>query len=118
MTYIVLNLQCIQKILGKNQKDLELIFSPSQINKSYHVNLVRKVLFLMVEDLSIAQWNQLQKRMIDEARYIGIEVPSEYCNVQESFLLFLLSRNVLKTKTGKVIVKEFSLTESESVNIN
>ncbi|XP_034256243.1 caspase-8-like [Thrips palmi] len=86
----------IIKFLDANQRDLELRFLPQQANTSCHVDLIRKVLYLMVDDLSKDDWNDLRLLIIEETKLQS--VPAKYTEIPECLLLILMSRNFIQLK--------------------
>lgn len=101
----------IIRALGKRKEDLDLKYLPLQLNSSCHVDLVRKTLYLMIEDLNKQEWDQLQQILVNEAIKQNISVLPMYGSVPECLILFLMSRGLLKIKQEDVKM-DFQLLRS------
>lgn len=86
----------IIKNLSASRRDLEIKFLPNQVNTSCHIDLLRKVLYLMVEDLSKEDWNKLQQSIVVEKKLQS--VPPAFTASPECFLLYLMSKNFIQIK--------------------
>lgn len=95
---IIKNYQII-RLLGQSKDKLDSKYLPNQVNTSHHVDLVRKTLFLLLEDLSNEQWNQIMMNLTTVASNNQISIPSTCFEIRECFLVFLMTRKLLQLKT-------------------
>ncbi|KAK3914909.1 Caspase-8 [Frankliniella fusca] len=97
---IIKNYQVI-RLLGQSKENLELKYLPKQVHTHYQVDLVRKALYLMMEDLSNQEWSLLLDYLIEDETNDLKSIPPMFWETREYVLTFLMSRKVLQTKNEK-----------------